>query len=106
MALYKLIFKPAFQKSFKQIPRYDRIKIIKRIETLAANPRPPGYEKLSGQTKYRIRQGDYRILYTIDDNEQKIRIVKVGHRKDIYRVSEEKEKYSTDRGLVNPKSKT
>ncbi len=94
MALYKLIFKPAFHKSFKHIPRSDRIKIIKRIDDLVKNSRTSGCEKLSGQSKYRIRQGDYRILYTIDDAERIVRVIKVGHRRDVYLAREEKSQYS------------
>jgi mRNA interferase RelE/StbE len=100
MALYKVEFKVTFQKDLRVIPKIDRKKILQRIDSLAINPRPPGCEKLTSQNKYRVRQGDYRILYTIDDDELKVRVMKVGHRKDIYRVSEQKTKYMTD----NPKS--
>jgi mRNA interferase RelE/StbE len=93
MDLYRLIFKHGFYKSVKLIPEKERIKIIQCIDELAFRPRPHGCEQLSGQTKYRVRQGDYRILYRIDDTEHTVRIIKVGHRRDVYRVSEEKEKY-------------
>jgi mRNA interferase RelE/StbE len=101
MALYKIEFKVTFQKDIRMIPRIDRKKIFQRIDSLAINPRPRGCKKLAGQDKYRIRQGDYRIIYTIIDNELTVWVVKVGHRKDIYRVSEEKEKFTAD----NPKTK-
>ena len=100
MALYKIIFKPTFQKDIRVIPKIDRKKILQRIDSLAINPRPYGCEKISGQNKYRVRQGDYRILYTINDDELIVRVMKVGHRKDIYRVSEHKIKNMTD----NPES--
>lgn len=55
------------------------------MDKLGSDPRPPGTEKLSGQEKYRIRQGDYRVLYAIDDDSATVTIVKVGHRRDVYR---------------------
>jgi mRNA interferase RelE/StbE len=96
MASYNIIFMPSTEKDLKSIPRKDLKKIVQRIDSLAVNPRPYGCEKLTEQNRYRIRQGDYRIIYTIHDNELVIWIVKVGHRKDIYRVSEEKEKFNTN----------
>lgn len=99
MALYKIIFKETFPKDMRAVPGKDRKKVLTRIDSLAVNPRPFGCQRLTGQNKYRLRQGDYRILYTIDDSERIVRIMKVGHRKDIYRVSEEKEKFTTS----NPK---
>lgn len=60
-------------------------KILKRIERLADDPRPAGCEKLSGEEKYRVRQGVYRILYEILDTELTITVVKVAHRKDVYK---------------------
>jgi mRNA interferase RelE/StbE len=85
MAVYKIFFKKSVEKDFKVIPKNDLGKILDRIETLAENPRPPGCEKLTGQQKYRLRQGRYRILYSIQDDELTVWVVKVGHRKDIYR---------------------
>jgi mRNA interferase RelE/StbE len=60
-------------------------RILDRIKTLEDNPRPTGCEKLTGQEKYRLRQGRYRIVYSIQDDELTVWVVKVGHRKDIYR---------------------
>ena len=85
MAVYKIFFKKSVQKDFNAIPKKDLKKILSRIEALAENPRPPGCEKLTGQQRYRLRQGRYRILYSIQDNELTVWVVKVGHRKDIYR---------------------
>ena len=85
MAAYKIFFKKSVEKDFKGIPKKDLVKILERIEVLAKDPRPPGCEKLSGQQKYRLRQGRYRILYSVHDDELTIWVVKVGHRKDIYR---------------------
>ncbi len=85
MAAYKIFFKKSVEKDFKVIPKKDLLKTFERIEVLAFDPRPPGCEKLSGQQKYRIRQGRYRILYSVQDDELTIWVVKIGHRKDIYR---------------------
>lgn len=85
MAAYKIFFRESVEKDFAAIPRGDLKKILQRIQTLADNPRPAGCEKLTGQEKYRIRQGRYRILYSIRDWELTVLAVKVGHRKDIYR---------------------
>jgi len=85
MGEYKIFFKESVEKDFRSIPKKDLKKILLRIETLAKNPRPPGHEKLSSQEKYRIRQGTYRIIYSIQDQELLVWIVKVGHRKDVYR---------------------
>jgi mRNA interferase RelE/StbE len=97
MAVYKVYFKHSADKDLKPIPDTDLKKILKRIESLAKNPRPMGCEKVVGQDKYRVRQGDYRILYTINDDALIVRIMKVGHRKDIYRISEEKSRYVAKR---------
>ena len=85
MGEYKIFFKESVEKDLRSIPKKDLKKILLRIETLAKDPRPPGYEKLSGQEKYRIRQGTYRIIYSIQDQELMVWVVKVGHRKDVYR---------------------
>jgi len=85
MAEYKIFFKKSVEKDFRAIPKNDLKKILDRIEALAEDPRPQGCEKLTGQQKYRLRQGRYRILYSIQDDELTIWVVKVGHRKDIYR---------------------
>ncbi len=85
MAAYKVHFKASVEKDFTPIPKKDLKKILKRIEDLADNPRPSGCEKLTGQERYRLRQGRYRIVYSIQDDELTVWVVKVGHRKDIYR---------------------
>jgi mRNA interferase RelE/StbE len=97
MALYKIYFKLSINKDLRLIPKLDQVKILKRINSLAGDPRPYGCEKLAGQNRYRIRQGDCRIIYTIKDNELVIWIITVGHRKDIYKVREQKTKYLTRR---------
>jgi mRNA interferase RelE/StbE len=85
MAAYKLFFKKSVQKDFETIPKKDLKKILNRIEALAENPRLPGCEKLTGQDRYRLRQGRYRIVYSIQDDELTVWVVKVGSRKHIYR---------------------
>jgi mRNA interferase RelE/StbE len=85
MAGYKIYFKKSVEKDFNGIPKKDLKRILNRIELLAEDPRPPECEKMSGQQRYRLRQGRYRILYSIQEDELTIWVVKVGHRKDIYR---------------------
>ena len=85
MAVYKILFKKSVWKDFESIPKKDLKKILERIESLGEDPRPPGCQKLSGQERYRLRQGRYRIVYSIQDMERSVWVVKVGHRKDIYR---------------------
>ena len=85
MARYELRFKPAVAKDLRGVPRADVQRILARIEALRDDPRPPGSEKLSGQDRYRVRQGQYRILNTVADAELIVEVVKVGHRRDVYR---------------------
>jgi mRNA interferase RelE/StbE len=85
MAEYKIYFKESVEKDFRTIPKKDLKKIVLRIQALSRDPRPPGHEKLTGQERYRIRQGHYRIIYSIQDKEFTVWVVKIGHRKDVYR---------------------
>lgn len=85
MASYELRIKPSAVKELRGIPLRDRKRIAARIATLASEPRPTGCEKQSGLERYRIRQGDYRILYEIEDAVVTIVVVRVAHRKDVYR---------------------
>ncbi len=85
MAAYKIFFRESVEKDFAAIPRSDLKKILQRIQALTDNPRPAGCEKLTAQERYRVRQGRYRILYSIQDWELTVWVVKVRHRKDIYR---------------------
>jgi mRNA interferase RelE/StbE len=85
VANYELQIKPSAVKEIGKLPRKDRSKIVQKIRALAVNPRPHGCEKLSAEEKYRARQGDYRVVYSIDDNERVVLVVKVGHRKEVYR---------------------
>ena len=85
MAKYNILIKPSAVKEIENIPHKDRLRIIQRIQALANNPRPPGCEKLTGEDRYRIRKGVYRILYSVSERELRIVIVKVGHRRDVYK---------------------
>jgi len=85
VASYKLLIKRSAARELEGLPPKVRRRVAGQIETLTATPRPQGVEKLSGQEKYRIRQGDYRVLYSIDDGAQTVTVVKVGHRRDVYR---------------------
>jgi mRNA interferase RelE/StbE len=85
VASYKLLIKRSAAKELEAIPSAQRGRIARKIQQLAADARPHGSEKLSGQEKYRLRQGDYRILYEIDEKASTVTIVKVGHRRDVYR---------------------
>ena len=87
MASFKVTVKQSVAKDLRRIPNKEVARILKRIEALAAEPRPPGAEKLSGQEKYRLRQGVYRIIYEIKEDELAIVVVKVGHRRDVYKSS-------------------
>ncbi len=82
---YEIFFKKSIEKDFKSIPKKDLQRIIQLIGSLANDPRPPGCEKLTGQDRYRVRQGRYRIVYSIQDHELTVWVVKVAHRKDVYR---------------------
>ena len=85
MASYKVLIKRSAAKELEELPLKVRRQVAGRIDSLGASPRPTGVEKLSGQEKYRIRQGDYRVLYAIDDDTQTVTVVKIGHRRDVYR---------------------
>lgn len=86
MARYNIFIKPSAVKEIENILlKKDRQNITAKIRKLAENPRLHGCEKLSRQNKYRIRQGFYRIIYSIDDIALTVLVVKIGHRKDIYR---------------------
>ncbi|HCA58434.1 MAG TPA: type II toxin-antitoxin system mRNA interferase toxin, RelE/StbE family [Blastocatellia bacterium] len=84
MARYKIEFKRSVFKDLRPIPKADVKRILKRIDALAADPRGPGSEKLSSQERYRVRQGNYRILYTIEDGRLIVTVVQIGKRSEIY----------------------
>ena len=85
MAKYKIAIKPSAVKELNKLPAKDIRRVTGKIQALAINPRPPGCEKLSAQERYRIRQGNYRIVYEIEDQELIVTVVKIGHRREVYR---------------------
>ncbi len=85
MAKYKIKIKKTALKEIRSLPKKAIKIILKKINSLIDNPRPLDCKKLCAQEKYRIRVGNYRILYSIEDNVLTVYIVKVGHRKDVYR---------------------
>jgi mRNA interferase RelE/StbE len=86
VARYSLRIKPSAAAEIEAIPRKVRVLVVKRIQRLADAPRPPGCEKLAGQSdRCRVRQGAYRIVYSIADDVLTVVVVKVGHRSEVYR---------------------
>jgi mRNA interferase RelE/StbE len=85
MGRYKLVFRRSVAKDLRRLPNKDVARIVKRINELSENPRDFACEKLTEQERYRVRQGDYRIIYEIHDDVVVIEIVQVGHRREIYR---------------------
>ena len=85
MAKYRLIFKKSVTKDLRVIPNVDVKRILNKIEQLIENPRPLGYTKLTGNEKYRIRQGSYRIVYEIRDAILVVNVIKISHRYSVYK---------------------
>ena len=85
MGSYRIEIKRSAVKELEAIPAKDRRRIATKIQALAGNPRPAGCEKLSGHDKYRIRQGNYRILHTLEDDVLVVTVIKIGDRRDVYR---------------------
>jgi mRNA interferase RelE/StbE len=87
VARYRVVIKPSASKEISAVgQKKDRQRIVLRIQSLGEDPRPLGCEKLSGHLdRYRVREGNYRILYSIDDENLLVDVVRVGHRKDVYR---------------------
>ncbi|MFI3190731.1 hypothetical protein BCS42_04050 [Crenothrix sp. D3] len=83
---YEIIIKPSAEKAFAKLEKSQQIKIISVIEKLASNPKPQGFKKLKSVAElYRIRVGNYRVIYNIDNKVLIITVVKIGHRKEIYK---------------------
>jgi len=85
VALYNVLITKSAAKELEAIPEKDRRRIIERIRGLSGEPRPFGVEKLSGDDKYRIRQGNFRILYEILDRDLVVSVIRIGDRRDVYR---------------------
>ncbi len=83
---YEVRLKPSAERALRKLPAQIRSRIGSRLDALAVNPRPPGCEKLGGvEDLYRVRAGDYRIVYQVSDDVLLVLIVTIGHRSDVYR---------------------
>lgn len=85
MASYSVSLKRSVLKDLEPIPAQDRMRILERIGELGVDPRPRGCEKLSALERYRVRVGNYRIVYSIEDEALTVWVVRIGHRRDVYR---------------------
>lgn len=85
MAEYEIYFKESVWKELEKIPKNGLKRVLSRIESLGDDPRPTGCEKLTAHELYRVRQGNYRIVYSIQDNELTVWVIKVEHRRNVYR---------------------
>ena len=85
MGSYKILFKRSAEKELRDIPSPFLSRVLSKVDSLSANPRPSGVQMLKGPERYyRIRQGDYRIIFEINAEERAIVIIKIGHRREIY----------------------
>jgi mRNA interferase RelE/StbE len=87
VASYRVLIKTSAAKEIEAVePRTIRVRVVSRIQSLAQAPRPVGSQKLAGEAeRYRIRQGPYRIVYSVDDERRVVEVVKIGHRREVYR---------------------
>lgn len=85
MANYDVLIKRSAAKELEALPTPYRRRIAAKIRLLAKDPRPSGVEKLSGAEWYRLRQGDYRVLFEVEDRNRTVTVVRIGHRRDVYR---------------------
>ena len=83
--MYRVELRRNSQKALDRLPKQERLKIISALIELEQNPRPKGIEKIRGTELWRIREGDYRLIYHVDDGKKLITVVRIGHRRDIYR---------------------
>lgn len=84
-ASYSVLVKRDAEKELRKVPRPDLQRIVRKIAALASEPRPVGSQKLSTLERYRVRQGDWRIVYEIDDQARLVTVVRIGHRGEVYR---------------------
>jgi mRNA interferase RelE/StbE len=82
---FKVFIKKSAEKELRRIPAKVLSKLFEKIKALGANPRPQGAEKMEGGERYRIRQGDWRFIYSIHDSDKTVVVVKVGNRREVYR---------------------
>jgi mRNA interferase RelE/StbE len=81
---YNVVLKRSAEKDLRNLPKAELRKVVEKISSLAKVPRPSGCVKLSGQEHYRLRQGDWRVIYGVDDTDRLVTVIKIGHRKEIY----------------------
>jgi mRNA interferase RelE/StbE len=82
---YRLEFTPGADRQFRKLPKNIQTRLKPHIDALTQNPRPSGAEKLTGEDAYRLRVGDYRVLYEVYDKRLLVLVVKIGHRREVYR---------------------
>jgi mRNA interferase RelE/StbE len=85
VASYSVLIKASAAKELEDLPQKEIRRISRKVQRLGNEPRPPGCEKLTGGNRYRIRQGDYRVVYSVDDARAEVIVFEVGHRRDVYR---------------------
>lgn len=83
--MYSVELSPAAARDIRKLPRQQQAAIVARLDDLASDPRPAGSKKLKGHDLHRIRLGDYRIVYTIEDARLRVLVIRVGHRSDVYK---------------------
>jgi mRNA interferase RelE/StbE len=83
--MYKIELRRLAQSALDKLPQRDFKAVLETVKDLAESPRPKGVEKLKGTGLYRVRQGDYRVVYSIDDAQKLVIVVRIGNRKEIYR---------------------
>lgn len=82
---FEVRFKRDAEKELRKISQPDLGRLVKKIQKLAVEPRPPDAIKMVGELSYRVRQGDWRVVYDIDDAKQVVMVLKVAHRREVYR---------------------
>lgn len=85
MSRYRILVRDSVRKDLSKVPVQDRLRIEKKIDGLALEPRPSGCIALKGTDSFRVRQGNYRILYSVADDVLVVEVIKIGHRRDVYR---------------------
>jgi len=83
--MYRIELRRRAQRTLDRLPKADFQAVVEAMKELAQTPRPRGMEKVKNTGLWRIRQGDYRIVYGVDDSQQLVIIVRIGHRREIYR---------------------
>ncbi|MCI0403248.1 MAG: type II toxin-antitoxin system RelE/ParE family toxin [Acidobacteria bacterium] len=82
---YQVIIRPPAEKDFRSLPKGDQVRVGRRIQLLTDTPRPPGCKKLGEPGIFRVRQGDYRVIYQVDDAQRIVQVLRIAHRREAYR---------------------